>query len=147
MKQFILIITAFSLFGFVQAQSISKSQVPSVVLNKFKTQFPKATEVKWEMDGYLYRVGFEMRWNIDHEVWYNAYGETVKHKEELEKGKLPAAVVSRISTDFKGYKIEGAEKMTTDNKVFYEVELDAFLKQELKVTVDANGKMLSQEEN
>jgi hypothetical protein len=143
MKIFTLIFAALTVLGTAQAQQIPKSQVPSIVLNNFDTQFPKATDVEWELKGALYLVDFETNWNVDHEIWYDAAGKMTKHREEIAKNTLPAAVLSKINTEFKGYDIDEAEKVTTDNGVCYVVELDAFLKEEWEVTLDENGTIIS----
>lgn len=142
MKTHTLIIAGLLAFGTIQAQEISKSEVPSVVLNNFNTRYPKATEVDWNKDGDFYRVDFEIDWNMDHEIWYDTAGNMTKHREEIERNTLPAAIVSRISTDFRSYGIDDAEKVTTTSGVFYILEIDAFLKEEWKVKLDKHGTIL-----
>ena len=135
----------FFAFGFANAQDISQSEVPSIVLNNFLPEFPKATDIEWKMDGNLYRADFEMRWNKDYDVWYDGTGEKVKQRIEIEKRELPPSIVSKVSTDFKGYRIEGAERMTKGKKVYYELEMDANLKGDWKIMIDEKGKILSLE--
>jgi hypothetical protein len=50
------------------AQDVPSSQVPSVILNSFKEQFSKATDVEWELNGDQYNVEFDIS-SADHEVW------------------------------------------------------------------------------
>ena len=95
------------------------------------------------MDGSLYNVEFEIGWNIDHEVWYNAEGKVVKHKEDISKSELPKAVIDRIKTDFKGYSIDDLERISDNGKVVYKMELEALTLQDFDVVVDSNGKILS----
>lgn len=66
-------------------------------------QFPKATDIEWDRDGDLYLVDFEMNWDAGHEIWYDATGKMAKHTEEIEQKTLPATVISKINTEFKGY--------------------------------------------
>ena len=47
--------------GTIFAQDIPKSQVPSVIVNNFKKEFPKANDIEWEMQGDLYNVDFKIK--------------------------------------------------------------------------------------
>lgn len=142
-KQFLVFGTALSIAFTTQAQDIPQSQVPSVIVNEFNKQFPKATDVEWEMDGSLYDVEFEIGWNIDHEVWYNAEGKMVKHKEDISKSELPKAVIDKIKADFKGYSIDDLERISDNGKVVYKMELDALVQQDFDVVMDSEGKIIS----
>src|SRR5690606_38063889 len=124
-KLIITLSTAIVLSLATQAQDIPQGQIPSVILNQFNKQFPKATDIEWEMNGDLYNVDFETGWNIDHEVWYNAEGKIVKHKEDISKAKLPKVVKDRIQSDFKGYFIDDLERITNNGKVAYKMEMNA----------------------
>lgn len=123
-KNTLIILAAGLLFSsIVTGQDISQSDVPSVIVNKFKSAYPQVADADWEMDGELYKVEFEMENDIDHDIWYNPSGELVKHKEDITKNDLPLAVISRVNTDFKGYSIEDPKKTTTGGDVIYELEL------------------------
>ncbi len=143
MKKYMFVVVALFIASLSSAQEISRSQVPSVILNNFSTQFPKATDVDWEKVGSQYLVDFELDWNIDHEVWYNTSGEVVKHKKEISKKALPAKVLSAIHTEFKGYKIDDIEEVTIDGIISYEVEIHAPMKKDWNVTLDKKGTILS----
>ncbi|SIS85727.1 Putative beta-lactamase-inhibitor-like, PepSY-like [Zobellia uliginosa] len=147
MQKQILFLAALGTLSFSQAQDLPKSQVPSVILNRFNSQFPKATDVEWEMDGTLYNVEFEIGWNRDHDVWYDAEGKMVKQKEEIASKELPQAVHKTIETDFEGYSTDDVERITDEGKIFYKMELNSLLKQDWEVVFDANGNILSQIED
>lgn len=142
-KQILILGTAIAIASVSQAQDISQSQVPSVIVNEFNKQFPKATDVEWEMDGSLYNVDFEIGWNIDHEVWYNAEGKTVKHKEDIAKSEMPKAVNDRIQADFSGYSIDDLKRITDNGKTVYKMELNALTQQDWEIVIDADGKVLN----
>lgn len=145
MKRNILII-AFGLLlahGTGFAQNIPQSQVPSLVLNNFKQSFPRAYDVEWEIKNNEYRVEFETKGSKDHEVWYDNSGRLLKHKEDIAKRKIPAAILSVIKNDFNGYRIEDAKKITTGSTIQYSMELKT-LKQEWKVFFDEKGAILKQ---
>lgn len=143
MKKFILIALSLFSFSFVQAQGLSREQVPSVVLNNFDLQFPKAMDVEWEKKGELFKVDFETGRHTDHNVWFDASGDLVKHEKDISKSELPAAVLSRIQADFKGYNLDDIEMVTTGEGTQYEVELDAAFMQEWKVILDEKGTIIS----
>jgi len=142
-KQILILSTALAISLSTQAQDMPQSQVPSVILNQFNNQFPKATDVEWEMDGNLYNVDFEVSWNIDHEVWYNAEGKLIKHKEDISKSELPKAVNDRIQADFSGYSIDDLECITDNGKVIYKMELNALTQTDWDIVIDSEGKVIS----
>ncbi|MBT2162307.1 PepSY-like domain-containing protein [Zobellia barbeyronii] len=146
-KQILSIGVALLIGSIAQAQDIPQSQVPSIIVNKFNKEFPKASDIEWEMDGNLYNVDFEMGWNKDHDVWYNAEGDVVKHKEEIAKSELPKAVKDRIKTDFKGYSVDDLERITDNDKVVYKLELDALTQQDWDAIIDADGNLISKIED
>jgi len=132
--------------GSLTAQDIPASQVPSVIANKFATQFPKAKDIDWEIKGELYNVEFELGRNIDHEVWYDHKGVMVRHKEEIDKNSLPAAVTAKLGKDFKGYRIDDPEKITEGSKVIYKLELKSITK-DWDIVIDSQGNILKQKED
>jgi uncharacterized membrane protein YkoI len=142
-KQILILSAALAISLSAQAQDIPQSQVPSVILNQFNKQFPKTTDVEWEMDGNLYNVDFEIGWNIDHEIWYNAEGKMVKHKEDISKSELPKAVNDRIQADFSGYSIDDLERITDNGKVVYKLELNALTQTDWDIVIDSEGKVIS----
>lgn len=142
-KQILIFGTALIIASTLQAQDIPQYQVPSVIVNEFNKQFPKVTDVEWEMDGNYYRVDFEKGWNIDHEVWYSSEGKIIKHKEDISKSELPKAVNNKLKTDFKGYGIDDLERITDNGEVVYKMELNALTQTDWDVVIDSEGKILS----
>ncbi|MAX79078.1 MAG: hypothetical protein CL843_02755 [Crocinitomicaceae bacterium] len=142
-KQILILSTALTINLSIQAQDIPQSQVPSIILNQFNKQFPKATDVEWEMDSNFYNVDFEIGWSTDHEIWYNAEGKMVKHKEDISKSELPKAVNNRIQADFSGYSIDDLERITDNGKVIYKMELNALTQTDWDIVIDSEGKVIS----
>lgn len=144
MKKKILIgfIACVGLTSAVVAQDLLQSDVPSVVVNNFQKAFPKAYDVEWELKGELYEVDFETGVSIDHEAWYDKTGKLVKHKQEIAKTDLPKAVLNTLNTDFKGYRVEDAKKITEGSKVTYKLDLES-TSSEWKVLLSSEGKVLS----
>ncbi len=144
MKKKILIgiIACVGLTSAVVAQDLLQSDVPSVVVNNFQKAFPKVYDVEWELKGELYEVDFETGVSIDHEAWYDKTGKLVKHKQEIAKTDLPKAVLNTLNTDFKGYRVEDAKKITEGSKVTYKLDLESTTS-EWKVLLSSEGKVLS----
>ena len=88
-------------FGFALAQS---GAIPTSVSNAFKSEFPNARDVDWDKKQNLYEVEFELN-RLDHEVWYNAEGQVVRHKQELKTRSVPAKVRQSAKKQYKGYRI------------------------------------------
>ncbi|HRP55055.1 PepSY-like domain-containing protein [Agriterribacter sp.] len=145
MKKNIFIIAAGILLASVNSfgQDIPQSQVPSLVLNKFKQSFPRAYDVEWEIKNKQYCVEFETKSSKDHEAWYDDSGTLLKHKEDISKKKLPAGVRSAIKNNFSGYRIDDVKKITEGATVHYSTELNS-LKEELKVLFDEKGNVVKQ---
>ncbi len=131
-------------FSGIFAQEISQRNVPSVILNKFQQEYPKALDIDWKKEADLYKVDFEIgSRRTDHDVWYNNEGKVVKHKKEIAKRDLPAAVLAKIKADFSGYRISDIKQITEAGKSIYTLELNKLTK-EWKMTFDASGNILDQ---
>lgn len=120
----IMILAAGLMLGTVlcYAQDVPEAQVPSVVLNNFKKEFPRASDVEWELKNTQYEVEFELGL-ADHEVWYDATGQLVKHEEDFEARNLPESVNNTIKKSYAGYRISDVKKITTGSTVNYKMEL------------------------
>jgi|SRR5688572_576399 uncharacterized membrane protein YkoI len=121
------------------AQDIPQSDVPSVVLNAFQQKYADAKAVEWENKGDVYKAEFEVG-SRGHDVWIDKSGKITKHKEDFPKKDLPQAIQQQISTEFKAYKLDDADKIEMDGKVFYQVELDG-TSDDRKVLFTADGKV------
>ncbi|MEM0518326.1 PepSY-like domain-containing protein [Aequorivita flava] len=119
-------ILAAILFGTATlfAQDIPEGEVPSVVLNNFKKEFAKASDVEWERQGEHYVVDFEIGWFNDYEAWFDASGNMIKHSEEISEGDLPQAIKESIKTQFVGYTIDDADKITENKTETFLVEIE-----------------------
>lgn len=142
MKLYFLITALLGFSDLSHGQDISPLDVPSVIQNHFEAEFPNAKDVEWELGGELYEVEFEIGWNVDHEIWYNAQGEIVKHKEDIASSELPEAVKQTLKRDFKTYVIDDLQQITTPEATVYEMELASLIKEEWDVLMDSSGKVL-----
>lgn len=104
-------------------QNISSAQVSSVVLNNFKTEFPKASDVEWEQKDTVYEVDFEIALT-DHEAWFDSAGKLIKHTENLKVRDLPQAIQNSIKQGYKEHRVKDAKKITGGSEIKYELELE-----------------------
>lgn len=125
MKKQILSIAILLMSGSaLLAQDIPQNQVPSIVVNQFNTDFPKAKDVDWELKNNIYNVDFEQGWGKDFEAWYSADGKQIKVEEELTKGELPKKVIATLEKEYPSFKLDDIEKITEAQKVSYKVEIE-----------------------
>ncbi len=127
------------------SQKMVPADVPSVVMNSFKRQFPKAADVEWCKSGTTYKVEFEIGIaDNDNAAWYDTAGKLIKHKREIAKSNLPDSVKSALGKHYPGYKISDCKVITESNKVTYSMEVEKG-NQEWKLTMDSAGNILSKE--
>ncbi|HYI78399.1 MAG TPA: PepSY-like domain-containing protein [Chryseolinea sp.] len=123
MKTFILFIFAAGYTSAACTQDIAQADIPSLVLNSFQSKFSNARDVEWERKGALFKVEFEIA-NRDHDLWLDEGGNIKKHKEELSETDLPAAIKQKLNSDFKEYRVDDVDKIETEGKVIFQVDLD-----------------------
>jgi len=117
MKSFILFFLAVifsSTACFSQKQTEVK--VPESVSNAFKTQFPLATVVKWEMENSSeYEVNFKIK---SHEcsAAYNKDGKWLETETIVYESSLPVAITQAVVKAFPGFKIKEAVSVETPDK-------------------------------
>lgn len=145
MKKFVLLFFLISCISpQIFAQDISRREVPSIIRNNFQNEFPKAKDTEWEKTGEDYKVEFEIGfWNDDHTAWYNPEGKLVKHKKEIAKKELPAAIHSVLSEQYRWFLVTDAEQIMIDDQITYKVELRSFI-QEWEVLFSEAGAIIEQ---
>jgi hypothetical protein len=123
MKKLLFLLIAGASTTLVHGQDVAPADVPSVVANALKVKYPDAAKIEWELKEDTYKADFEIG-STDHDVWITKTGNIIKHKEDIKKSQLPPAVTANIQKDFANYKIDDADKVETEGKVLYQVELD-----------------------
>ncbi|RAJ06481.1 putative PepSY-like beta-lactamase-inhibitor [Chitinophaga skermanii] len=121
----------------VYAQDIPASQVPVGVTKTFKTKFPTAGKVEWEMKGDLYEAEFKVN-RVEHKAHFSKDGNLVIYKKDIRQIDLPQGVQNTLRNKYKDYKIDDVEKVVKGKNVYYQVELDG--KPDLKLVFTGNGK-------
>lgn len=114
------------------------SEVPSVVLNSFRTQFPNATDVEFKkLDGH-YEVEFETNQD-DAGAIIDSGGTVLEVRREVSWNDLPVEVRNNLDKEFGKKKIEDPEIITAGDQMFFQVQIKRFLTDK-KVVLDRRGK-------
>lgn len=141
MKKIFLGAIAVLAINVAVAQNIHRSEVPSVISNKFNTQFPKVKDVEWEKGNNFYKVEFETVRGLDHDVWYDKSGEVVKHKEEIFSKDLPQVIKTSLKANYKNYLIDDVDKITEGDSITYKVEIEK-LSEEITIFYKEDGTII-----
>ncbi|MBV7532541.1 PepSY-like domain-containing protein [Chitinophaga sp. sic0106] len=137
MKKLMLSILLGAFMGTAVAQDIPSSQVPVAIVKAFKLKFPRTSKVDWEMKGNLYEAEFNID-RRDYKALYDAAGKLQTYKREIPASELPTAVRNTITAQYKGFRIDDADRLEKNGKVYYQVELDGE-PHDQKVVFNANG--------
>ncbi|WP_291906393.1 PepSY-like domain-containing protein [Chitinophaga sp. CB10] len=137
MKALFLSLLALAFAGASIAQDIPGSQVPAAIVKAFKLKFPRTSKVEWEKKGNSYEAEFKVD-RRDYKAIYDAAGKLQTYKREIRANELPAAVRNAISSQYKDYRIDEADRLEKNGKVYYQVELDGE-PHDQKVVFNANG--------
>ena len=124
MKQ-VLIMAAFALAltAPAHAQMLKPAQVPAAVKATFKAKFPAITRNTWEKEGTKYEAGFTQN-GITMSALITPAGELVETESDMSPAKLPAAVRTKLASDYKAYKVtEAATLVSAGGKTTYEAEV------------------------
>ncbi len=108
------------------AGTIDQQEIPSVVINAVTTKYPEAKDLDWEVKNGIYEAEFDLG-KDDYEVWVNAEGTILKVEQEIANAQIPAAVLTKVKSDFKEFKLDDAKRIEIGKAVYYEIELDGTL--------------------
>jgi uncharacterized membrane protein YkoI len=123
-----ILLLPYLLFGFTVvscSQELPESNVPSIILNAFKTRFVDAKDIDWKKEGQLYEVEFERGVaDEDHKILFDLSGAIVVYKHDITTKSLPAPVIKAIQAKYKDYKIDEVENLEKSGITYYQVELE-----------------------
>jgi hypothetical protein len=123
MKRILLL--PFALFScmHVFAQKTSADNVPAPVVEKFKTTYPTAEKVQWELDEEDYFAGFVLN-KQEKSAHYSSDGKWLRTETPIRPLDVPKVVKQTASKNFKNYAIlEPVKVETADHGVYYKMEL------------------------
>lgn len=144
MKQNVFLIATILVCSYANAQKLKDSDVPAAAKKTFTQKFPAANDVKWEKeDDASIEAEFKIG-KVEYSATFDQAGKWLETESEIKKSELPQAILSAITKEFSGFKIEEAEKLETPEGKFYEVKLE---KKEISYEVQFNeaGKVLKKE--
>lgn len=113
------------------------SEVPSVILNEFWTQFPDASDVEFKRMGENYEVEFELN-GIDAGAFIAPSGNLIKEKKEILLEEFPAEV-QNVLKKYGRKKIDNTERVITDQGIYYQAQVKRFWL-DTKLVLDETGK-------
>jgi hypothetical protein len=123
MKKITLILVTGLLASLTNAQKIKDKEVPEIVRTTFTKLYPKATEVKWEMENGNYEANFDLD-EMDNSVVMDGTGKILETEVEMDPKELPLAVWDYLNTHYKGKKVKEAFRiMNSVGAYSYEVEV------------------------
>lgn len=105
------------------------SNVPSVVLNEFWTQYPEAREAEFNRSAGNFEVEFELN-ETDFKALLDLSGRILKEKREINWEALPADVQRALQKEFGKHKIKETEVVKVGNATYYQAEVNQFLREE-----------------
>ena len=119
MKKLVAFFTVLLLAGTVTAQ---RTEVPSIVKNRFAALYPDVKKVEWEQEGVNYEAEFELN-KTETSVVFDAQGNLLATETEIAPEALPQAAKDYLAKTVPGKKITEATKITgADELVTYEAE-------------------------
>ncbi|MEO7174780.1 MAG: PepSY-like domain-containing protein [Saprospiraceae bacterium] len=104
---------------------MQEKAIPAAVSAAFKTKFPNAAKVSWEMEN---KTEYEANFKLNGEevsANFDNTGKWLETETEIKTSALPAAVQSTLAKDFAGFKVEEASKINNvKNGNCFEAEIE-----------------------
>lgn len=141
-KMIIFSTMAFLLSTACMGQEISQQEVPSIILNHFKKNFPKATDIDWELKSDLYQVEFEVDKNREQEIWYDTQGVVVKEEVEISRHEIPEKILAVIEKEYSRFQLEEVKKVRENKHIEYHLDLESKA-EDWDVVFTPDGELLS----
>lgn len=127
-----------STVGFAQ-KNIAASKVPQAVQQAVNARYAGAHDIDWEMHGNNYEAEVEQKGREDIYLLLDANGNILAEKYEIKDKKLPDAVQHTINAKYSGYHVDDVERVVRNGKTYYQVELDALMKEDLHIVFSEDG--------
>lgn len=141
MKSFITaLIPALLISGSVMAQQdIPASKVPAQVRKTIESKYPGAKDIDWEQHGDNYEAEIEQKGMRDMHLLVDASGNIIGEKQEMKARQLPASITKYVTEKHSGYHIDDVHRIVRNGKTFYQLELEANLKNDIYLVFSENG--------
>ena len=140
MKKVFIISFVLSIALFACAQT-----PPKAVTDNFTKKFAGATKVKWDQEEENeWEAEFKMNGN-EMSASFDNTGKWLETEAKLKKSDLPEKVLSAVTSEYDGWKIESVESIETPEMKAFEIGIEKG-KEELEIQVTADGKITSSKE-
>lgn len=106
----------------VSAQKTSEDNIPGPVVTTFKTGYPKAEKIQWELDEEDYMAGFVLS-KQEKSAHYSSDGKWLRTETPVRVLDVPKLVKQAATKKFRGATIIDPIKVETSDKVYYKMEL------------------------
>lgn len=122
---------------------ILQTQVPAEVMTTFKEMFPNILFAEWERDKISnhYKADF-IDENREKEACFQADGQWVYTKIDLNSLELPKAVTDYVTTNHPDRYIDDADLFTTPTQKYYLLELDRANHQDIYIKLTESGELI-----
>lgn len=104
-------------------KDIPASKVPETVKAGLEKEYANPVDVEWEKKKGNYEADFEID-NVDYSAVFNKEGQLLRVKIDIEEAALPAAITQKVTEEYPDHMIDDADKIETEGKTFYQVELE-----------------------
>lgn len=138
MKQLLVVVTLLA-----SVVCLAQRNIPVIVRDAFKKDFPKVIVKKWEKEDGNYEASFTKD-NKTMSALYSAGGTWIETETDIDIKQLPAAVITYIHQYYKNAVIKEAALLQTPNGKRYEAEVKGVNKDLL---FDGKGKFLNEEKD
>tara|TARA_R100000935_G_C2794954_1_gene147737 strand:- start:548 stop:985 length:438 start_codon:yes stop_codon:yes gene_type:complete len=129
----------------VSAQDLSVDQIPTDLSNNFQKAYPNASDVEWEKEGMNFKVEFDNE-KMENEIWYSTEGTMVKSEMEIDENDLPSAISEMIKSKYPEYNVDEVDLINEDGKKMYEIELEKWFSDDVKLLLTENGELVKKTE-
>ena len=110
-----------SLAGF--SQPIPADKVPVKIKQAFEARFPKATDVKYELETRDYEVSFKSG-GVSMSADFDPTGKWMETETDIPVKDLPKEVAASLLKNFPGFKTESTSRIeTSGGEITYEADI------------------------
>lgn len=125
------LVTALALFvaaGAASAQAQRRDTLPTVIASAFRQAYPAARILNVSRERRDGKPVYEIESRdgpTRRDLIYDLEGRTLEIEEVIPADSVPATVRAAVERDVKGATLAGAERVTRDTVVLYEVRIRA----------------------
>ena len=143
-SQILALVAAVILPLAVQAQALTEEQVPAVVKQSAKAQFPKAKSIAWKLKtDKNYEAEFTLK-GTEIAAKFDTAGKWLETESAITRSQVPKAVRTAAAAKFPGYQVIERQTVQRCNEepLVYELHLEN-AKEVVKAWFSAEGAVLN----